>query len=363
MTYDHEQGRRDLLAFGAEQPDNFWQADPHLQRTIRHWAGEERARAFEPALDRYGAECAGPIDAAVRENDRIGNHPRLERWGPFGDRIEAVDFHPTYHQVGRALYGSGAMALLGEKGRFLQSQALGYLAAQLGEAGHNCPIACTAGVIKALLHAGDEALQSRYLPRLLSTDYETLAHGAQFLTEVQGGSDVGANAIRAVPVEGEDGQWRIHGEKWFCSNATADLILMTARPDGAPAGTRGLGLFLVPRRLPDGSLNRYFIRRRKEKLGTRTMASGEIDFGGGVQDGDDLRHQRLPDPQRGGHQRHRPSRLPRRLGIRPAAQGLRPAHPRLPDGAGDPRRHGHRDRRHDQRHLLAPPRDGPVGAR
>jgi alkylation response protein AidB-like acyl-CoA dehydrogenase len=86
--------------------------------------------------------------------------------------------------------------------------------------------------------------------------------------------------LRAVPDTSGIAPYRIHGEKWFCSNCTADLILMTGRPDGAPEGTKGLGLFLVPRRLPDGTLNSFTLRRLKEKLGTRSMASAEIDFAG-----------------------------------------------------------------------------------
>jgi acyl-CoA dehydrogenase len=102
-----------------------------------------------------------------------------------------------------------------------------------------------------------------------------MQHGAQFLTEVQGGSDVGANAVTATPAD--DGTWRINGEKWFCSNINADQFLMTARANDND-GTRGLGLFLVPRKLDDGALNGFYIRRLKDKLGTRTLASAELDF-------------------------------------------------------------------------------------
>jgi alkylation response protein AidB-like acyl-CoA dehydrogenase len=118
---------------------------------------------------------------------------------------------------------------------------------------------------------------------VLSDRYAERLDGAQFLTELQGGSDVGANAVRATP-DGEDlgtTRWRIGGEKWFCSNADADLFLMTARIDGGAPGTAGLGLFLVPRML-DGRPNGHRVRRLKDKLGTRSMPSGEIDFEGAV---------------------------------------------------------------------------------
>ena len=80
----------------------------------------------------------------------------------------------------------------------------------------------------------------------------------------------------------EGGDWRLYGEKWFCSHADADVALVLARPEGAPAGTRGLGLFVMPRRLEDGSAQRYRIVRLKDKLGTRSMARGEIRLEGAV---------------------------------------------------------------------------------
>ena len=187
MSYDTQKGREDLLAFEREQPDNFWRADPHLQRVVRHWAGEDAVAAWEDDLDRFGGECAGPIDRAVRENNLNHNLPVLRRWGPYGDRIEEVEHHPSYHEAGRMIYGSGVMTALGQAGGNLRSQTLGFLSALNGEAGHNCPLACTAGVIKVLRALGSDELKERYLPRLLSRDYEQLAHGAQFLTEVQGG--------------------------------------------------------------------------------------------------------------------------------------------------------------------------------
>ena len=93
------------------------------------------------------------------------------------------------------------------------------------------------------------------------------------MTEKSGGSDVGALETVA---RRESGEWRLYGDKWFCSHADADLALLLARPEGASAGTRGLGLFAMPRRLDDGGRNRYRIVRLKDKLGTRSMASGEI---------------------------------------------------------------------------------------
>ena len=123
----------------------------------------------------------------------------------------------------------------------------------------------------------DPDVRDRFLPPLLDTDFAHAQRGSQFLTEVQGGSDVGANATMARPQP--DGSYEISGEKWFCSVADAQQFLVTARVPDAPAGTRGLGCFVVPRTL-DGEPNGFVLRRLKEKLGTRGMASGEIDLDG-----------------------------------------------------------------------------------
>ncbi|MFC1610453.1 acyl-CoA dehydrogenase family protein [Myxococcota bacterium] len=278
MSYDHERGRRDLLSFEDAQPDNYWTTDLHIRRVVVHWAGQDTLEAWEPTFAAFGHECATVVDAAVNQNNLTHNLPVLDRFSPWGERIEEVEHHASFHIAGRAIYGSGLMAALGQPGGNTRCLTLFYLSSQNGEAGHNCPLACTAGAIKALRSAGSAELQQRYLPRFLSTDYALLAHGAQFLTEVQGGSDVGANSVRAVPEDPKAGTWRISGEKWFCSNVTADVILLTARPDGAPEGTKGLGLFLMPRRLDDGTLNNFEIRRLKDKIGTRTLPTAELDF-------------------------------------------------------------------------------------
>jgi acyl-CoA dehydrogenase len=126
---------------------------------------------------------------------------------------------------------------------------------------------------------GSETLRGRYLDLMWSQDLSRLHRCAQFMTEKAGGSDVGAGELLAVR---EGDHWRLWGEKWFCSNVDAELAVLLARPEGAPAGGRGLGLFLMPKTLQDGTRNGYRITRLKDKLGSRTMASGEIVFEGAV---------------------------------------------------------------------------------
>jgi alkylation response protein AidB-like acyl-CoA dehydrogenase len=200
------------------------------------------------------------IDPAVEECER--NPPKLGANGQ-------IEFDPAYHRAGHAVWASGIVGA-----GPVEQASLFHLLAQAGEGGHACPVVCTAGLVRALRTNASDELRERFLPPLLETDYDRAQRGAQFLTERHGGSDVGANRVEAVP----DGEvWRLHGEKWFCSVADADQFVVTARPRGAPAGTRGIGCFLVPR-----EVGGFRIRRLKDKLGTRALATGEIEFDGAV---------------------------------------------------------------------------------
>jgi acyl-CoA dehydrogenase len=197
------------------------------------------------------------VEAAVAEAE--SHPPRL-----VDNRIE---FHPAYHRAGRAIWATGVVGA----GASEQADLL-YRLSQAGEGGHICPVVCTVGLVRALRRHASAELRDRFLPPLLETDYNRAERGAQFLTERHGGSDVGANRVEAVP----DGDaWRLFGEKWFCSVADADQFVVTARPRGAPPGTRGLGCFHVAR-----AAGGFRIRRLKDKLGTRALATGEIEFEG-----------------------------------------------------------------------------------
>lgn len=230
----------------------FWDAD------VASWLGDS------PQLSAWAHVVAEEIEPLVYE---------LEREVPALSADESVSFAPAYTEIGRKVWATG---ILGADA--WEQAGLLYLLAHAGEAGHACPVTCTAGLIRALRLHGSDELRARFLPPLLDPEYDRAQRGAQFLTEEHGGSDVGANLTQAV--QGSDG-WRLHGEKWFCSVADADQFLVTARPQGAPEGTRGLGCFLVPR-LVDGRPNGFAIRKLKDKLGTRALATGEIVFDGAL---------------------------------------------------------------------------------
>ena len=272
--------RSDLEAWRAGVWRNRLDDDPLFLRLLRHHLGAGYA-GFEPELRRLAEASGLGLDSLVIESNRDENLPVLRRHDADGRPVEAVVFHPSYHAAGRVFWESGVLSVLGVPGSEVLSGARAYLLDQHGEAGHACPVACTAGAIKLLRELGTEEQRARYLPALLDHDYDRRLHAAQFVTEVQGGSDVGLNACQAKPEPGRPGWYRISGEKWFCSVADAGLFVVSARLDGAPAGTRGLGLFLVPRML-DGRVNGFALRRLKYKLGTRSMATGEIEFDGAL---------------------------------------------------------------------------------
>lgn len=281
VTYEgHRAGRAALEAWDEAKPANAYEADPHFQRLIELYRDADKHESLPEELREFGREVAGPVDELVRENDLRGNHPQLNRYTDYGTRLEDVDHHPTYHEAGRYIYGSGMMEAFANHPNALGALSRFYLSCYNSEAGHNCPAACTAGVVRVLQELADDELREKYLPGFLESDYDEHLEGAQFMTEVQGGSDVGKNATRAVSKE--DGTYRIWGEKWFCSNVEADVFLMTARFSEDQEGTSGLGLFFVPRELEDGSVNNFEIRRLKDKIGTRAMASAECDFKGAV---------------------------------------------------------------------------------
>lgn len=263
-------------------PGNFYRADRSLQRLLRRYFADrpEEWKWTEDFLTEWGEVCARKIEPLIPDADQ--NPPTLRQYDRRGDRVDELVFHPAYHEIGKLAYGNGLAAMSNVSGfRGLEEPAsqLAKFAAMFlftqADGSISCPVSMTDILARVLKMYARPELAERYLPGLTSLDYSQLLTGAMFLTEKSGGSDVGATTTVAVQ---HDDWWELSGDKWFCSNAGADLILTLARPDGGVEGTRGLGLFLVPKVLPNGERNTYEINRLKDKLGTRAMASGEITF-------------------------------------------------------------------------------------
>ncbi len=283
-----------MLELSRLMPDtggiNFYSADPDLSFLLkRHLSAEDDQRA-QAILFEMGAVASQKMDRLAELANRQG--PVLVQFDKKGQRVDEVIFHPAYHELERIAFQDFAIAAcshreyaLGWPGRIPQPVkfALGYLGMQ-AESGVFCPVAMTDAMARVLERYAGEPLKRRFLPPLTELTMDDLKQGAMFLTEKQGGSDVGLTTtvakLRAYTADGFQPEWELWGDKWFCSNVSADIILTLARPESAPAGTRGLGLFLVPKTLEDGTRNAYTINRLKDKLGTRSLATGEVTFHG-----------------------------------------------------------------------------------
>ncbi len=266
---------------------NFYDADPHLRFLLRMKLSADEFARGEPLLRSLGARLGNEIEDLAAEADRAT--PTLRVRDKRGNPINDVEPSSAYREMERIFYGEYGLAAMSLRAgvhgwsspaSLVLNDALIYLAEQT-ESGLFCPLSMTRALTRTLNKFASQEIIERYAAGLTATDLDHLLTGAMFMTERQSGSDLGIVATMARQAPGSD-EWRLYGDKWFCSNAGADLILTLARPEGAAAGTRGLGLFLVPKRLPDGSRNAYRIERLKDKLGIRSFASGEVTFDGAV---------------------------------------------------------------------------------
>lgn len=263
---------------------NLHRADPTLARLLALYLAPDLGAHLVPHLDRLGALAGGALEALALTADR--NPPALHSRTRRGEDAQHIEYHPAYREMERLAFGEYGLAALSHRGGVLgwdapmppaAKYAITYLFVQ-AEFGLCCPVSMTDSLTRTLRKFGDPALVARYLPALTSQDLDVLSQGAMFMTEQGAGSDVGATAVMAAPQP--DGSWSLTGDKWFCSNADAELAMVLARRKGGPPGLKGVSLFLLPRILPDGTTNRYRIVRLKDKLGTRSMASGEVRLEG-----------------------------------------------------------------------------------
>jgi alkylation response protein AidB-like acyl-CoA dehydrogenase len=245
-----------------DPPDvSYWDASPILRDICKRKLDPSYTTRLMEMGERAAREVAPLAQIADRESPRLVTHDA------HGNRINRVDYHPSYREMERIAYGSGMITV-----NYVDPQpqsrtfgfALGYLFA-MGEMGLYCPLCMTDGVARVLTRHGTPEQIARVVPHLASSDRDTLWTGGMFLTERSGGSDVGAN--ETVWRNG-----RLTGHKWFCSNVDADAVLVTARPEGSPEGTRGLRTYLLLQRDNPG----VTIERLKEKLGVRSMPTGEV---------------------------------------------------------------------------------------
>lgn len=261
---------------------NLFDEDTLGEEFWRFWFGSARfdeLRGHFSALGESGAIATGYSARADRQG------PTLQTHDARGTRIDRVIQHPDYRELEKLSYGRGIVGIKYDPGflerhrqfRHLAGFGAGYYFAQ-SEIGLYCPVCMTDGVGRVLERRPEGPQTPLYrntISHLGAADPDELWQGAMFLTERQGGSDVGSNAVAATL---QGGRWLLNGDKWFCSNVAADAILALARMPGGASGTKGLGLFLVLRREPEGNSATIRIHRLKDKLGVRSMPTGEVTF-------------------------------------------------------------------------------------
>ncbi|MCX3290348.1 acyl-CoA dehydrogenase family protein [Streptomyces sp. NEAU-H22] len=246
-----------------------------LRREGAGWAEEDLRRLGRQAGSAQAQEWA---DLANRHEPELRTHDR------YGNRVDEVEFHPSWHHLMRTAIAEGLAASPWADDRLGAHvvRSAGGLVWGHTEAGHGCPTSMTYAAVPALRRQPE--LAKLYEPLLTSREYDPALReptekrgllAGMGMTEKQGGSDVRTNTTAATPTA-EPGVYTLRGHKWFTSAPMCDVFLVLAQAPG------GLSCFLVPRVLPDGTRNTFRIQRLKDKLGNRSNASSEPEFDGTV---------------------------------------------------------------------------------
>jgi alkylation response protein AidB-like acyl-CoA dehydrogenase len=254
---------------------NWYRTDPTLQSTMAYYLQPDELALAERHLTGIGELMGGPVARWAEETDR--NPPRLERYDRWGHDVSQVVMPASFTQSKRAVLDAQqalrADAQAAKMSSSLPLFASNYLLNQ-ADIGMGCALGTGGGMVQSLVAAYAPAdVREHVLAKFASGEWA--GETAQLLTERTGGSDLGALETTATPV---GDSWLLNGFKWFASNCAGEAFVVLAKPEGAPDSSRGVANFLVLRTRRDGSRNGVRVRRLKDKLGTRSVASGEVEF-------------------------------------------------------------------------------------
>lgn len=265
---------------------NYWELDRTIQSAARRAYDDQEFEWAEQRLRDLG-EVTG---TTIVENSEIidRNGPELHTYDRWGEVQNEIEYHPKQYENERITYSEFGLSHDVFHAPDDRDEPLGFVHAltmetilSFADPGFVCPVAMTVGAAIVLDKFGEDERHEEYFRRLTTRDPDEYIEGAMFLTEKQGGSDVGANETTAVKSDtDEEGVYHLTGEKWFCSNIDSEGTLALARREGAPEGTDGLSLFLVPHTKANGELNDQRYRRLKDKLGTISVPTGEVELHG-----------------------------------------------------------------------------------
>ena len=260
---------------------NWWRCDPSLQFEVRSRLEPDEFAWAEPHLDALGALMGGPVAERAEQTDK--NPPRLVRYDRWGHDISEVVLPQSFLDTRRDVLDTGFASnpeLRAETARHVRNSvaltaASSYMLNQ-AEIGMACALG-TGGdmVVNLVKQFAPDDVRERVLAKVRSGEWR--GETAQSLTERTGGSDLAQIETTATP-DADGDSWRLNGLKWFVSNANGQAWVVLAKPEGAPDTGRGIATFLVLRERRDGSRNGVVIRRLKDKLGTKAVASAEVEF-------------------------------------------------------------------------------------
>ena len=257
-----------------------WTSDPLLRESIAFHLGPELFAQAVPLFREMGHIATAPQTLALAA--RAEREPPVHiPYSPFGARIDEIRVSDAYVALGRLGVELGVTAIpyeetYGEAARLVWAALISMWGPS--SALYSCPVAMTDAAARTLLDHGSDA-DRQVVERLTTRDADNAWTSGQWMTETIGGSDVSRTQTVA---RRDGGAWRLHGTKWFTSATTSEMALTLARPEGAHEGSRGLALFRIHRELDDGTRNAIVVRRLKDKLGTRSLPTAELELEGAI---------------------------------------------------------------------------------
>ena len=269
------------MAFYQAPPElgNQYTDDLVLRSYLARKLPADLLKGLAPDLEDLGALVGGELYRELVATYR--DEPKLVHWDAWGRRIDQIELTPHWQKVSRIAHERGMVAAgyerakYGEHARIVQFATVHLLEPSTGV--YSCPLAMTDGAAKTLLASKNQGLVDRAVPRLTSRDPRVAWTSGQWMTERTGGSDVAISETVARP----DGDaFRLFGTKWFTSATTSNMALTLARPEGNPAGGKGLALFYLELRDDRGTMNGIQVNRLKDKLGTRMVPTAELTLDG-----------------------------------------------------------------------------------
>ena len=257
---------------------NQYDDDSALRAYLARVLPAEVLADIEPRLRYMGGRAGGDL-YRLQLDDRA-REPVLTQWDAWGNRVDRIEVTPLWREAERIAAEEGLVATAYERAHGAHSRVHQFALVYLFTAStdlYSCPLAMTDGAARALTVSVNHALARRVLPRLTSRDPARFWTSGQWMTEAQGGSDVGLTETIA---RRENDRWRLFGRKWFTSAIASQMALTLARPEGNPGGGKGLALFCVETRDANGIPNHILVNRLKDKLGTRKVPTAELALEG-----------------------------------------------------------------------------------